>query len=126
MLSLNTYFEHYQKQKEFVKSHRDDFYYIGSSEFNDIKRNMKLALLNLCKILLVYNNIPFQEEPEESIITFVGSRQNYSLFVHRVKSEIDLWEGATRRKTSRYYYLDNVVEALENFEKLVVKECRLI
>lgn len=126
MLSLNTYFEHYKKQKEFIKSHRDGTYYIGSSEFNDIKRNMKLALLNLCKILLVYNNIPFQEEPEESIITFVGSRQNYSIFVNRVKSEIDLWEGATRRKTSRYYYLDNVVESLDNFEKLVVKECKLI
>lgn len=126
MLSLNVYFEHYQKQKEFIKSHRDGTYYIGSSEFNDIKRNMKLALLNLCKILLVYNNIPFNEEPEDSIITFVGSRQNYSLLVHRVKSEMELWEGATRRKTSRYYYLENVVEALDNFEKLVVKECKLI
>ena len=126
MLSLNVYLEHYQKQKEFVKSHRDDYYYIGSSEFNDIKRNMKLALLNLCKILLVYNNIPFQEEPEESIITFVASRQNYSQLVYRVKSEIELWEGATRRKTSRYYYLENVVEALERFENLVVKECKLI
>ena len=126
MLSLNTYFEHYKKQKEFIKIHRDGFYYIGSSEFNDIKRNMKLALLNLCKILLVYNNIPFQEEPEESIITFVASRQNYSQLVYRVKSEIELWEGATRRKTSRYYYLENVVEALERFENLVVKECKLI
>ena len=126
MLSLNVYFEHYQKQKEFIKSHRDGTYYIGSSEFNDIKRNMKLALLNLCKILLVYNNIPFNEEPEDSIITFVGSRQNYSLLVHRVKSEMELWEGATRRKTCRYYYLENVVEALDNFEKLVVKECKLI
>lgn len=126
MLSLNTYFEHYKKQKEFIKSHRDGTYYIGSSEFNDIKRNMKLALLNLCKILLVYNNIPFQEEPEESIITFVASRQNYSQLVYRVKSEIELWEGATRRKTSRYYYLENVVEALERFENLVVKECKLI
>lgn len=126
MLSLNTYFEHYKKQKEFIKSHRDGTYYIGSSEFNDIKRNMKLALLNLCKILLVYNNISFQEEPEESIITFVASRQNYSQLVYRVKSEIELWEGATRRKTSRYYYLENVVEALERFENLVVKECKLI
>lgn len=126
MLSLNTYFEHYKKQKEFIKSHRDGTYYIGSSEFNDIKRNMKLALLNLCKILLVYNNIPFQEEPEESIITFVASRQNYSQLVYRVKSEIELWEGATRRKTSRYYYLENVFEALERFENLVVKECKLI
>ena len=126
MLSLNTYFEHYKNQKEFVISHRDGTYYIGSSEFNDIKRNMKLALLNLCKILLVYNNIPFQEEPEDSIITFVASRQNYSQLVYRVKSEIELWEGATRRKTSRYYYLENVVEALERFENLVVKECKLI
>ena len=126
MLSLNTYFEHYKNQKEFIKSHRDGTYYIGSSEFNDIKRNMKLALLNLCKILLVYNNIPFNEEPEDSIITFVASRQNYSQLVYRVKSEIELWEGATRRKTSRYYYLENVVEALERFENLVVKECKLI
>ena len=126
MLSLNTYFEHYKNQKEFIKSHRDGTYYIGSSEFNDIKRNMKLALLNLCKILLVYNNIPFNEEPEDSIITFVASRQNYSQLVYRVKSEIELWESATRRKTSRYYYLENVVEALERFENLVVKECKLI
>lgn len=125
MMSVNGYYEHYKNQKQFVIQHRMGTYWVGNSEYNEIEKNMNLALLNLCKMLLVYNSISFKEQPEEGIIRFVASFPNYADYIHSVKLSMEHWESATRRKTSRYYYLDNVVEALQNFEKLLVFECKL-
>lgn len=121
MMSVDSYLEHAKKQREFVREHRYSPYFWGNSTCDEILKNMDLSLLNLCKAVLLQNNIDFTGRADEEIITYVSSNSTYSRYIDSVKSYQSLWRHAARRRdrNSRNYHLACTASALETFEDFI-------
>lgn len=92
-------------------------YFYGSQEFNEIKSAVELALLNGCKAILEYNNIPSAGTGEVDIIMFVVSHHPMGEIVNRIWNFKVEWENCilNRNEDFAMQYLNDVAVSLGNF-----------
>lgn len=118
MMSVESYLEHAKKQREFVSEHRYSPYHWGNSTCDEIVKNMDLALLNLCKAVLMLHNIDFAGRSDEDIVKYVSTNPHYYHYIDIVLGCQNLWKHAAKRRdrNSRNYNLARTTSALETFE----------
>lgn len=92
-------------------------YFYGSPEFNEIKSAIELALLNGCKAILEYNNIPSVGTGELDIIMFVVSHHPMGEMVHRIWNFKIEWENCILNQNDDFamQYLNELAVNLCNF-----------
>ena len=121
MMSVDSYLMHAKKQREFVEEHRYSPYFWGNDTCDEILKNMELSLLNLCKAVLLENNIDFSGRGDNEIVDYVSTHPTYSRYIDNVRGYQSLWQHAARRRdrNSRNYNLACTASALESFEDFI-------
>ena len=126
MMSVQSYIDHAKKQMAFVESKRHTYYYWGTAECKEIVNSFHLALLNICKAVLVQNNIDFSGRNDNEIISFVSTNRSYCKYIDLFNTNYSYWEHATRRRdrNSRSYNLAGSLTCLEDFIKYLNYESK--
>ena len=127
MMSAKSYLDHAKQQRIFVESYRYSPYWWGNSDCDEIEKNMNLSLLNLCKAILLHNNINFNGRTDEEIINYTSTNGLFYSEISSIQGHKRLWEHAARRRdrTSRNFQLGCVVNNLESLENHIKREYSL-